>query len=251
MTYERFPLIDVQSRNGNYLLVHMFCYPCVTQWPREAASGVARRRCLRLATSNWLRTTDASPLLPGGYVPPPRTTRAFRDQPVGRKIAGSPSVSHSAGLQVTGCPATHERIQSLIPDMSSCERGSLAGDVGFYGANGVTPATSGWTSGRQATSGRPWQAALYRGLPCSRDGTRLTIVELPIAVELRLGLPVAAAICACQAPLDTLEDHTLSCNRGVEQLRRQLRRNESFHTGLVERRGFPAILEPTGLAARH
>jgi len=92
-------------------------------------------------------------------------------------------------------------------------------------------------------------AAVYRGLPCSRDGTRLSNIELPIVVGLRLGLPVAAAgVCQCGAPLDVLGDHTLACNRGVERMRRHDALNARLRESLGEA-GFPAILELQGLAA--
>jgi len=45
---------------------------------------------------------------------------------------------------------------------------------------------------RLHSASTPETAALFRGLPSSRDGTRLTNIELPIVVGLRLGMPVAA-----------------------------------------------------------
>ena len=93
-------------------------------------------------------------------------------------------------------------------------------------------------------------AALYRGFPCSRDGTRLSNAEMTIAVGLRLGLPVAASsLCVCGKQLDELGDHALSCNHGVERLRRHADVNARIRDSLGEA-GFPAILEPLGLAAR-
>jgi len=84
-------------------------------------------------------------------------------------------------------------------------------------------------------------------LPCSRDGTRLTNIELPIVVGLRLGLPVAApGICLCGAQLDVLGDHALSCNHGVERMRRHDELNARLRDCLGQA-GFPAILEPHGL----
>jgi len=67
-------------------------------------------------------------------------------------------------------------------------------------------------------------------------------------VSLRLGLPVAAAgICRCGAPLDVLGDHALSCNGGVERMRRHDELNARLRDTLGEA-GFPAVLEPQGLA---
>jgi len=57
-------------------------------------------------------------------------------------------------------------------------------------------------------------SALSRLANCRND-TRLTNIELPMVVELRLGVPITAAgVCRCGAVLDMLADH--SCNRGVE-----------------------------------
>ena len=93
-------------------------------------------------------------------------------------------------------------------------------------------------------------SALFRGLPCSRDGTRLTDVELPIVVGLRLGLPVAApGTCPCGEHLDALGDHALGCNHGVERLRRHDELNARIRDHLGEA-GFPAVLEPAGLAPK-
>jgi len=103
---------------------------------------------------------------------------------------------------------------------------------------------------RLHSASRPESAALYRGLPCSRDGTRLTDIELSAVVGLRLGLPVAAhGVCTCREPLDEFGDHALSCNSGVERLRRHDELNSRIRDLLGEA-GFPAVLEPTGLAAR-
>ena len=80
------------------------------------------------------------------------------------------------------------------------------------------------------------------------DGTRLTDVELPIVVGLRLGLPVAApGVCQCGARLDRLGDHALCCGHGVERLRRHDELNARIRDLLGEA-GFQAVLEPAGLA---
>ena len=61
-------------------------------------------------------------------------------------------------------------------------------------------------------------AELYPKPPSSSTGTRLSGPELSIAIGLRLGLPVAKpAICICGTLMDTLGDHALSCNNGVER----------------------------------
>ena len=74
---------------------------------------------------------------------------------------------------------------------------------------------------RLHSTSTPESAALLLGLPCSREGTRLTDIELSATISLRLGLPVAApGICECRQPLDALGDHALSCNHGVERHRR-------------------------------
>jgi len=57
----------------------------------------------------------------------------------------------------------------------------------------------------------------------------------------------AAGVCRCCAPLDVLVDHALSCNRGVECLRFQDELNARLRDTLGVA-GFPAILEPAGLA---
>ena len=103
---------------------------------------------------------------------------------------------------------------------------------------------------RLLSASTPESAALFCGLPCSRDGTRLTDEELPVVVGLRLGLPVAApGICVCREPLDTLGDHALSCNNGSERLRRHDEFNSRIRDILGEA-GCIARLEPQGLAAR-
>jgi len=100
---------------------------------------------------------------------------------------------------------------------------------------------------RLHSTSTPESAALFRGLPSTRDGTRLTNIELPVVVGLRLGIPVAAAgVCRCGAPLDTLGDHALSCNRGVERMRRHDELNSRLRKTLCEA-GSQAILEPQGL----
>ena len=85
-------------------------------------------------------------------------------------------------------------------------------------------------------------ASLFFGLPSFREGTRLSDVELSVIVGLRLGLPVAVAgTFKCGERLEALGDQALSCNRGVEHLRRHDEVNVRVRELLGEA-GFTAVL---------
>ena len=93
-----------------------------------------------------------------------------------------------------------------------------------------------------------WLAALYTGLPSTKDRTRLTDTSLSIAVGLRLGVPVPApGVCACGKALDATGSHALTCNRGQERSRRHAALNVCVRD-MFNAAGHPSILEPHGLA---
>lgn len=75
-------------------------------------------------------------------------------------------------------------------------------------------------------------AVLYSKLPCSRDGTRLTDLKLTSAVDLRLGLPVAAQrtsfAVAFSTSLAIMHSHAVTASNGSAYTTRPTQGSATF-----------------------
>ena len=90
-------------------------------------------------------------------------------------------------------------------------------------------------------------AFLFLALPSSRDGTRLSNAILQVAIGLRLGLPVATlGKFSCDAPLDELGAHALTCHKGVGKHARHSEVNSRIKAALAEA-SVVSVLEPVVL----
>lgn len=64
-------------------------------------------------------------------------------------------------------------------------------------------------------------AAFYIGQPSTKDRTRMTNIELRVAVGFSLGVPLAArAVCAICKALDVTGFNELTINRNIKRNRR-------------------------------
>ena len=91
-------------------------------------------------------------------------------------------------------------------------------------------------------------AVLWTGLPNTLTVTKLSDPALTVAVELRLGLPVATqGGCRCGRELDALGDHALCCNKGIGRGAWHFEVNTRI-SSFLSKAGCPSVREPTGLA---